>query len=290
MAAAFRAGAARMAISGENPSLLAEPGSGEGRARQPRAIAVPTAGARADHELRHQLDHRRRRDARLGRGRLPGPAGGAGDGTAMGRDLRRLARRRRGPDRRLGRRITRRCMRARRCSRSGTSHALHFRGPGTDLSVGLADGHQWLGGSKPAKNGIVCNPNIPTEEVFTTPHKDRVDGTVRSTKPLSYQGTLIEGIAVRFEARPHRRCARDARRGGAEARARHRRRRAPPRRGRAGAELLADLAERASVLQHAVRRERREPHRARPGLQHVRSPAATASTKPRWPRAAPTAA
>ncbi len=78
--------------------------------------------------------------------------------------------------------------------------ALHFTGPGTDLRVGLADGHLWLGGSEPAKNGIVCNPNIPSEEVFTTPHLARVDGTVRSTKPLSYQGTLIEGIEVRFEA------------------------------------------------------------------------------------------
>jgi aminopeptidase len=78
--------------------------------------------------------------------------------------------------------------------------ALHFRGPGTDLHVGLADGHLWCGGAEPAKNGIVCNPNIPTEEVFTTPHKDRVDGVVRATKPLAYQGTLIEEIAVRFEA------------------------------------------------------------------------------------------
>jgi aminopeptidase len=77
--------------------------------------------------------------------------------------------------------------------------ALHFRGPGTDLRVGLSDGHLWCGGSEPAKNGIVCNPNIPTEEVFTTPHALRVDGTVRSTKPLAYQGTLIEDIAVRFE-------------------------------------------------------------------------------------------
>ncbi len=77
--------------------------------------------------------------------------------------------------------------------------ALHFRGPGTDLRVGLSDGHLWLGGSETAKNGIVCNPNIPTEEVFTTPHRLRVDGTVRSTKPLSYQGTLIQDIAVRFE-------------------------------------------------------------------------------------------
>ncbi len=77
--------------------------------------------------------------------------------------------------------------------------ALHFKGPGTDLRVGLADGHEWNGGSTAAKNGIVCNANIPTEEVFTTPHKDRVDGTVASTKPLSYNGTLIQDIQVRFE-------------------------------------------------------------------------------------------
>ena len=77
--------------------------------------------------------------------------------------------------------------------------ALHFRGPGTDLEVGLADDHLWSGGAAPAKNGVVCNPNIPTEEVFTTPHKDRVEGYVRSSKPLAYQGSLLEGIRVRFE-------------------------------------------------------------------------------------------
>ncbi len=76
--------------------------------------------------------------------------------------------------------------------------SVRFRGPGTDLTVGLADGHKWDGGPNTAKNGAICNPNIPTEEVFTTPHRDRVDGTVTSTKPLSYQGTLIEGISVRF--------------------------------------------------------------------------------------------
>src|ERR1700712_1179587 len=78
-------------------------------------------------------------------------------------------------------------------------HALHFSGPGTDLTVGLADGHEWQGGASSSKNGIICNPNIPTEEVFTTPHAQRVDGHVRSTKPLSYQGSLIENMAVRFE-------------------------------------------------------------------------------------------
>ncbi|KQZ12647.1 peptidase M29 [Mesorhizobium sp. Root554] len=77
--------------------------------------------------------------------------------------------------------------------------ALHFTGPGTDLTVGLADGHEWMGGASTAKNGITCNPNIPTEEVFTTPHARRVSGHVSSTKPLSYQGTLIDEISVRFE-------------------------------------------------------------------------------------------
>ncbi|MFK0332439.1 aminopeptidase [Rhizobium sp. NPDC090275] len=77
--------------------------------------------------------------------------------------------------------------------------ALHFTGPGTDLTVGLADGHEWHGGASTAKNGITCNPNIPTEEVFTTPHALRVEGYVSSTKPLSHQGTLIDNIRVKFE-------------------------------------------------------------------------------------------
>ena len=78
-------------------------------------------------------------------------------------------------------------------------YALHFKGPGTDLTVGLADDHLWAGGGTTAGNGVYCQPNIPTEECFTTPHKDRVNGTVRASKPLSHQGTLIENIAVRFE-------------------------------------------------------------------------------------------
>jgi aminopeptidase len=77
--------------------------------------------------------------------------------------------------------------------------ALHFRGPGTDLRVGLADDHLWLGGGSMAGNGRYAIPNMPTEEVFTTPHKDRVEGHVTSTKPLSHMGTMIEEISVRFE-------------------------------------------------------------------------------------------
>jgi len=78
--------------------------------------------------------------------------------------------------------------------------SLHYVGPGTDLTIGLADEHRWKGGASEAKNGITCNPNIPTEEVFTTPHSQRVEGYVRSTKPLSHNGTLIADIEVKFEA------------------------------------------------------------------------------------------
>lgn len=77
--------------------------------------------------------------------------------------------------------------------------ALKYKGPGTDLMLGLAEDHYWKGGGGTALNGVFCNANIPTEEVFTAPHKDMVDGTVCSSKPLSYQGSLIDGIRVRFE-------------------------------------------------------------------------------------------
>jgi len=77
--------------------------------------------------------------------------------------------------------------------------ALQFTGPGTDLTVGLAEGHKWVAGATETLSGILCNPNIPTEEVFTTPHRLRVSGQVTATKPLSHMGTLIDNIAVRFE-------------------------------------------------------------------------------------------
>ena len=77
--------------------------------------------------------------------------------------------------------------------------SLHFYGDGTDLKVGLAEGHEWMGGASKARNGVICNPNIPSEEVFTTPHALKVDGYVKSTKPLSHQGTLIENISVVFQ-------------------------------------------------------------------------------------------
>jgi aminopeptidase len=81
----------------------------------------------------------------------------------------------------------------------GRLGALRYSGPGTELTLGLADGHKWLAAGGRAKNGVFCIANLPTEEIFTMPHKDRVEGTVRATKPLSYGGTLIDGIRVRFE-------------------------------------------------------------------------------------------
>ena len=80
-------------------------------------------------------------------------------------------------------------------------HSLHFHTPdgSTDLTVGLADQHLWAGGGTTAGNGVYCQPNIPTEECFTTPHRHRVDGVVCASKPLSHQGTLIENIRCTFE-------------------------------------------------------------------------------------------
>jgi aminopeptidase len=78
--------------------------------------------------------------------------------------------------------------------------AIHLRSDlGTDLTVGLADGHIWQGGAETAKNGVRGVPNLPTDEVFTAPHQGRVDGVAVASKPLSARGQLIEGIRVRFE-------------------------------------------------------------------------------------------
>jgi aminopeptidase len=77
--------------------------------------------------------------------------------------------------------------------------ALHYTAPGTDLMVGLPKGHIWTSGALTAENGILFTANIPTEEVFTLPHRERVEGTVRATKPLSYGGALIDGFALTFQ-------------------------------------------------------------------------------------------
>jgi len=199
MAQAYRAGAARLAIGGENPALL----SGQNpdrvsRANRARSIAyrpalelitnfeinwsivcyaTPAWAALMFPDLPEDVAVAKLWDAIFAASRIdrPDPVAAWAEHNAA--------------------------LHARTAHLNAKSYeSLHFRGPGTDLKVGLADGHIWLGGAEPARNGIVCNPNIPSEEVFTTPHRARVDGFVRSTKPLSYSGTLIRDIAVRFEA------------------------------------------------------------------------------------------
>jgi aminopeptidase len=77
--------------------------------------------------------------------------------------------------------------------------AVRFEGPGTDLTIGLLPSSQWICGSFATAAGIPHLPNIPTEEVFTTPDPARVDGTVTSTKPLLASGVEITGLRLRFE-------------------------------------------------------------------------------------------
>jgi aminopeptidase len=76
--------------------------------------------------------------------------------------------------------------------------ALRYRGPGTDLEVGLIEGARWMAGRERTVHGQVHAPNLPTEEVFTSPHRLRAEGTVRSTMPLALHGTLVEGLELRL--------------------------------------------------------------------------------------------
>jgi aminopeptidase len=78
--------------------------------------------------------------------------------------------------------------------------ALRYRGPGTDLTIGLADGHRWVSGQMTAENGVPFVANLPTEEVFTAPHRARVEGVVRASRPLNLGGSLIEEFSVTFRA------------------------------------------------------------------------------------------
>jgi aminopeptidase len=77
--------------------------------------------------------------------------------------------------------------------------AVRLRGPGTDLTVGLFATSRWEGGSTTTIDGVEHMPNVPTEEVYTTPDPERADGVVRATKPLDVGGTVIDGLTVRFE-------------------------------------------------------------------------------------------
>lgn len=194
----FRSGAARLAIAGANPALLAQ----QDPAKVARTNVAASKAGKAAMELitRHEINWTIVAAATPEWAKLVFP--GEPEEVALAKlwDAIFAASRVNVDDpvtewKQHGERLKKRVdmLNAKRFS------ALHFKGPGTDLKVGLADQHLWAGGGTTAGNGIYCQPNIPTEECFTTPHKDRVDGTVRASKPLSHQGTLIENIAVRFE-------------------------------------------------------------------------------------------
>jgi aminopeptidase len=76
--------------------------------------------------------------------------------------------------------------------------ALHFEGPGTDLTVGLLPESRWMGVESETVDGIAFVANMPTEEVYTTPDARRTEGVVAATMPLSVYGTIVKGLRVRF--------------------------------------------------------------------------------------------
>ena len=78
--------------------------------------------------------------------------------------------------------------------------ALHYvSGNGTDFTVGLCDGHKWLSAEEKSRDGLKFVANMPTEEVFTAPHKLKADGVVKSAMPLCYEGQIIDGFALKFK-------------------------------------------------------------------------------------------
>ena len=198
MAAAFANGAARMAIVGDDPMLLSE--------EDPDKVA--RAGKANSIAYRPALEHIAGFDINWSIASYPSPSWAKrmfpdlSEDQAVARlaDAIFAASRIESDDPVVAWQTHNAALHARKDWLNAQRFAaLHFSGPGADLTVGLADGHEWHGGASEAKNGVVCNPNIPTEEVFTTPHAQRVEGRVRATKPLSHQGSLIEGIEVVFE-------------------------------------------------------------------------------------------
>jgi len=198
MAAAFKAGAARLAVVGDDPALLSRQDPAKvARANRARSIAYKPA---LDHIVNFDVNWTIVSCATPAWAKAVFPDAPTSEAVALLWDAIFTASRVDGADPIAAWERHDEALAARTALLNAKRYAaLRFRGPGTDLTVGLADEHHWEGGATQAKNGIICNANIPTEEVFTTPHRLRVNGTVRATRPLSYQGTLIEDIAVRFE-------------------------------------------------------------------------------------------
>lgn len=77
--------------------------------------------------------------------------------------------------------------------------AIHFQAPDTDLTIGLAERHRWDGGGEFTRSGIFFTPNLPTEEIFCLPHRERINGHVSASMPLSRSGALVEDFSVHFQ-------------------------------------------------------------------------------------------
>ncbi len=200
IATAFRSGAARMAIAGANPALLAE----QDPAKVSRANIAASKANKPAMELitKHAINWSIVAAATPEWAKLVFPSLPVDEAVAKLWDAIFEASRVTGADpvadwKQHGKSIKQRVD----LLNTKRFHSLHFKSQdgSTDLTVGLADDHLWAGGGGPSGNGIFCNPNIPTEECFTTPHKDRVNGVVQASKPLSHQGTLIENIRCTFE-------------------------------------------------------------------------------------------
>jgi Leucyl aminopeptidase (aminopeptidase T) len=140
--------------------------------------------------------------------------------------------------------------------------AIHYRGPGTDLTVGLLAQAHWLCAKFRTANGIEYVPNMPTEEVFTTPDCRRAEGYVSSSKPLALAGDVVRGLKLTLEG-GRSSASRRARRGARAGPALHGRARRLPRRARARRRHLARRPDGTHLLGHAVRRKRDLPHRLR---------------------------
>jgi aminopeptidase len=198
IAAAFKSGAARLAIAGANPALL----KGQDPARISRANVAASKAAKPAMEMitRHEINWSIVACATPEWAKLVFPGLPVDEAVAQLWEAIFTASRITGPNPVTDWKEHTAFLKTRvEKLNEKRYHALRFQGPGTDLTVGLADDHLWAGGGGPSGNGIFCNPNIPTEECFTTPHKDRVDGYVTASKPLSHQGSLIENISCTFE-------------------------------------------------------------------------------------------
>ena len=77
--------------------------------------------------------------------------------------------------------------------------AVHYKAPNTDLTVGLPEKHKWISARMKAENGVEFIANLPTEEVFTMPHKDKVNGRVSSSRPFVLTGSIVDDFTVTFE-------------------------------------------------------------------------------------------